>query len=651
MRTYKRKSEKGTTPADIIQRAVTIVLNENRSVNSVAKDFSISQKTLHRYVVKAKSHQNENDTNIISLKRVGYFNGRQIFSEEQETLLSEYLKRASDIYYGLTPKELRKLAFQYATVNNLQIPTSWTEKKMAGPDWYSSFIKRNNTLSLRSPQATSLSRATSFNKTNVQMFFSNLVTVYKRLHLEASDIWNVDETGITTVQKPDRIVARRGFKQIGKLTSAERGTLVTLTVAVSASGNAVPPFFIFPRVNYRDHFIRDAPVGSLGDANPSGWMKEEHFVKFIKHFIHHVRCSKERPVLLLLDNHDSHLSIEALDNCKQNGVTVLSFPPHCSHKLQPLDRSVYGPLKKYCNSAIDSWMVNNPGKTLSIYDIPGIVKTTLPLAATPSNIMAGFQKTGISPLNENIFSDSDFLTSYVTDRPIPTNNNENLIANIDEPPVENKNPPASDENPPENAENPLENCEDNPENENPSENDENSPANDENPPTNILTPRNTKNCDSVLISPEEVRPFPKAGPRQNTTNKGRKKRQTAILTDTPIKEALEQEKEKAKERKGGCKRKKTVKKHTKNKKVKDGRRFLFRSNEPVATTSRSNKNASSSSESEDETECLVCEERFVSSSGDWVQCTRCRSWAHEKCIKKSNIMFYVCINCDSDDDL
>lgn len=273
--------------------------------------------------MKAKLQQENNGE--VNLKRVGYFNGRNIFSKEQETVLADYLKRASDIYYGLTPKELRKFAFQYASANNLQIPASWTENKMAGPDWYTSFIKRNDTLSLRTPQATSLSRASSFNKTNVEKFFSYLKTVYQRLHLEASDIWNVDETGMTTVQKPDRVVARRGFKQIGKLTSAERGTLVTLTVAVSAGGNTVPPFFIFPRVNYRDHFVRDGPVGSLGDANPSGWMKEEHFVKFIKHFIHHARCSKERPVLLLLDNHKSHLSVEALDICKENGVTVLSF--------------------------------------------------------------------------------------------------------------------------------------------------------------------------------------------------------------------------------------------------------------------------------------------------------------------------------------
>jgi len=58
------------------------------------------------------------------------------------------------------------------------------------------------------------------------------------------DIGNVDETGVTTVYKPEKVVARRGFKQVGSLTSAERGTLVTLACAVSATGNSTPPYFI-----------------------------------------------------------------------------------------------------------------------------------------------------------------------------------------------------------------------------------------------------------------------------------------------------------------------------------------------------------------------------------------------------------------------
>ncbi|KAJ8970771.1 hypothetical protein NQ314_001042 [Rhamnusium bicolor] len=83
----------------------------------------------------------------------------------------------------------------------------------------------------------------------------------------------------------------------------------------------------------KDHFLKEGPLGSVGGANPSGWMKETHFVEYVKQFVRHTRASVDRPVVLLLDKDDSHLSVGGLTYCKNNGVTVLSFP-HCSHKLQ-----------------------------------------------------------------------------------------------------------------------------------------------------------------------------------------------------------------------------------------------------------------------------------------------------------------------------
>ncbi|KAF8785350.1 hypothetical protein HNY73_010903 [Argiope bruennichi] len=110
------------------------------------------------------------------------------------------------------------------------------------------------------------------------------------------------------------------------MTSAEIGTLVTLAVAASAILNKIHPLFIFPRVNFRDHFLNGAPTGSNGCCNPSGWMKEEHFMRFAEHFVLYTKSTKERPTLLLLDNHDSHISISALNYLKVNGVVVLFGP-------------------------------------------------------------------------------------------------------------------------------------------------------------------------------------------------------------------------------------------------------------------------------------------------------------------------------------
>lgn len=172
---------------------------------------------------------------------------------------------------------------------------------------------------------------------------------------------------------------------------------------------SVPPYFIFPRVHFKEHFIVKGPLGCAGSVNPSGWMKDTHFIDYLKHIVSHVRCSKTKSVLLLLENHDSHLSIESLNYSRDNGIAILSFPPHFSHKQQPLDRSVYGPLKKYISTAFDSWMVNNPGKTKKIYEIPEMVKQALPLEATPNNITAGFIISGIFPFNRQIFIDIDFI--------------------------------------------------------------------------------------------------------------------------------------------------------------------------------------------------------------------------------------------------
>ena len=219
----------------------------------------------------------------------------------------------------------------------------------------------------------------------------------------------MDETGVTTVRKPDRIIIRRRTKQIGAITSAERGTLITVVGTISVSKNSIPPYLIFPQVKFQRHFLNGAPPGSKGVANSSGWMTEEQFLDFLKHFVEHVRCTHEKPCLLLLDNHEPHMCIKGFDFAKEKGVVMFSFPPHCTHRLQPLDRSIYGPFKKYFNTVADEWGLNNPGKGMTIYDLPALVAIAYTNAVTQSNIQAGFKSTGIYLFNIQIFSSSDFL--------------------------------------------------------------------------------------------------------------------------------------------------------------------------------------------------------------------------------------------------
>jgi len=61
-------------------------------------------------------------------------------------------------------------------------------------------------------------------------------------------IYKCNETGkITVPNKPSKVISARGKKQVGSLSSAERGQLVTVEIRISTSGNFISPFFIFPR--------------------------------------------------------------------------------------------------------------------------------------------------------------------------------------------------------------------------------------------------------------------------------------------------------------------------------------------------------------------------------------------------------------------
>lgn len=423
VRTYTKKTTRGIIPTEQFERAAKSVLQEHLSIRDAATRYEVNFMTLHRYMKRKSNLGAENSNKSL----VGYATARKIFNNAEEEELAEYTEHSAKIYYGLTTSDLRKFAFQYATANKISVPENWKVNEIASRDWLFGFLKRHRTLSVRTPEATSMGRATAFNRHNVSQFFNNLGEVYDKYKFELQEVYNMDETGLTTVQRPTKIIAKRGTKQVGAITSGERGQLVTLALAVNANGNFVPPFLIFPRKKFKDVMVANGPPGCVGASHSSGWMTCDNFLLFMKHFVRFVRCSKGKPVLMVLDNHESHLSIPVLNFCKENGVVLLSFPPHTSHKLQPLDRTVFGPLKRYFNSAADAWLRSNPGKVMNIYDIPAVLKDSFLLALTPLNIQKGFSVTGIWPFNREIFQDDEFLPAEVTNRPIT----ENINATVD----------------------------------------------------------------------------------------------------------------------------------------------------------------------------------------------------------------------------
>ena len=72
-------------------------------------------------------------------------------------------------------------------------------KQMASRDWVHGFLKRHSDLSLRQSTATGLGRAMGFNEVQVKRYFNNLEDVITKYQFPSSRIYNMDETGVSTV--------------------------------------------------------------------------------------------------------------------------------------------------------------------------------------------------------------------------------------------------------------------------------------------------------------------------------------------------------------------------------------------------------------------------------------------------------------------
>ncbi|KAG5867847.1 hypothetical protein JTB14_018980 [Gonioctena quinquepunctata] len=143
---------------------------------------------------------------------------------------------------------------------------------------------------------------------NVKTFYDNLSEVMHCEKFVAKDIYNIDETGVTAGQKLNRVVAKREIRQVGALTSGERGTLVRVTVAVSAIANYVSPLLIFPRIRYQDHSMKDGPIGRIGTGEFFRVDTKIELVMFLKHFQNYINSSVDRKILVLLDNLSPHIT-------------------------------------------------------------------------------------------------------------------------------------------------------------------------------------------------------------------------------------------------------------------------------------------------------------------------------------------------------
>lgn len=507
-RNYKRKNTQLKPLTDTMLIQVRQLKETGMSIREIARNIGYAESTI-RMRLKIGC----------GVESLGRF--KSVFTPAQEKEIVEHCIALDSRFYGLTLKSLRFLAFQFAEQNG--IPHSFSQvSKLAGHDWTRDFLKRNN-LSLRMPRKTSVARTMGFNREQLAQYFKNLQEALDTHKFPAHRIYNMDESGFQTVpNKLPKHIAPVGKREVAKNVSAEQGKTVTVACSMSAAGNYVPPFFIFARKRHNPLLLKDGPAGSAMAVTDSGYMNTPTFVVYLEHFIKHTNPSAHSPILLLLDNHVSHVSLQAITFAKNNNIHMLSLPPHSSHRTQPLDRNFFRPLKAYYDDLCDNWTTSNPGQVVTEYHVAGIFSKAYERTATVGKATEGFRVTGICPLDINIFTDEDFLPATVTDQDQDVDTadiDERRVDCLDEVPPIGQLPVG---NPASRILHPAR---------------ENNERNMHMLASGSPEPGPSSGSLDALISPSQILPLPKINIRRKRTGRGLK---SALLTSTPNKLRLQE---------------------------------------------------------------------------------------------------------------
>ena len=139
-------------------------------------------------------------------------------------------------------------------------------------------------------------------KSRASKFFTVLDSTMKSQKIDPLRVYNMDESSLNTVQSTtQKVLALKGKKQVGYITSAERSVHCTIVCCMSSAGTFIPPRVIFLRKRWKPELGDSGPPETLNLCQENGWMTGELFQEWLKHFVTYAAPSSDNKVLLLLD--------------------------------------------------------------------------------------------------------------------------------------------------------------------------------------------------------------------------------------------------------------------------------------------------------------------------------------------------------------
>ncbi|XP_017794487.1 PREDICTED: jerky protein homolog-like [Habropoda laboriosa] len=309
-------------------------LEEGLSVNDLAVEYGVSERTIRRYRLESITIRQlcKNPMRAQSKRR------RASSYENMESQLYEWVLQRQALGDVLTNALLQEKA------KELQQQFGSSSNFTASQGWLSRFKARYGMRLVNMYE-----EMIDANELAAEKFSDELAKILRDENFQEDDIYNMDESSLMWKAVPKKTLVHQGERLVdGRKVKKDH---VTVAFCANSTGtHKLPVLFIHKYANPRalNHCKENLPVVYKHQHN--SWINEQIFTDwYLNHFKKSVReCQlrehRVRKVLLLVDNFRGHMIPEELR--EDNHFKLMFLPPNTTSIIQPMDQGIIAKCKK-----------------------------------------------------------------------------------------------------------------------------------------------------------------------------------------------------------------------------------------------------------------------------------------------------------------
>ena len=197
---------------------------------------------------------------------------------------------------------------------------------------------------------------------------------------DATRVYNSDESNIQLSPATGRVVSIRGRKNVYQVAPGtnEKSNL-TFLGTFCADGSIVKPVVIYPYVRIPKDITDMIPPTITAAKTESGWMTSQSFYEYVVNLFDDYLTENNitRPVILFLDGHSTHMTMQLSVKCEELQIIIYILPPNTTHILQPADVGIYKPFKTFWRQEVHAFQSSNPNRPLQRKHVAPLVDSIL----------------------------------------------------------------------------------------------------------------------------------------------------------------------------------------------------------------------------------------------------------------------------------